>query len=167
MPGLLRTSQQNPFSLSGSNNRETVNFMDSYRPHLNLHSDYPDEDEEEPEDEEDEDEEQDDQEVHNHELSELLDRILYGQQRPIPGTTGIDSARPRDIIRDNAQSRLSNQYTTATRNDTYSNRLRAREPFIRFGDDQPITEPVSRFGQVSTLLDEEPGEHPARTRPQQ
>eukprot|EP00835_Amoeboradix_gromovi_P006097 NODE_659_length_5444_cov_0.092423.p4 type:complete len:148 gc:universal NODE_659_length_5444_cov_0.092423:3165-3608(+) len=144
MPGLLRSAQQSPFSLN--NDRTAINFMESYRPQFHTHLNFP-ENEEDPEDEDIEDEEdEDDQDgdTHNHELSQLLDRILYGQQRPRPDLTTLPDY-------------------TASRIEAYSNRIRMREPFIRFGDEAPVLEPVdspniSVSGLRDRYSDHEPGE---------
>lgn len=143
MPGLLRTSQAGPFTLNNTNN--AMNFMESYRPNFHSNLRYPGdfgdpeednlEEEELDEDEDDEDEENDDEGVmHNQELSELLDRILYGQQRPL------------DIPRE------GRDYTTS-RIQPNSTRIRAREPFIRFGEDDSIEDNV--VANNTTVIDEQ------------
>ncbi len=107
MPGLLRKNIESPFSIDPSN------YLDRrYGPRLNFEQvDLEDEADDIETDIEEEDIE--DQEMQNHELSELLDRILYGQQRPLPH---LENTR--------------HSYTS-----------RAREPVIRFGNSESSESP--------------------------
>eukprot|EP00834_Sanchytrium_tribonematis_P001385 NODE_33_length_36935_cov_1.609241.p25 type:complete len:148 gc:universal NODE_33_length_36935_cov_1.609241:8365-7922(-) len=143
MPGLLRNSQL-PFTLrnyQGTFHQPISNFRDITL--QNSHSNYPyprvEEDDDDIDEEEDIEDEFDEPEVepqehiHNHELSELLDRILYSsQQRP--------------------------SYTT----ERIEPRIRIREPFIRFGENDDDDVSIGQPGSDGADENELPLDHQNR-----